>query len=139
MNQGYRILEHPSDVGIEARGESLRQAFESAGRGMLAFIVDPDSVHGAETKCVTITGTDPENLLVRWLSEILFQYDGKGFIASGIEIQEMSANGLKAVLTGETANLEKHRFRTDVKAVTYHQVKVETTAEESIVRVFFDL
>ena len=139
MDPGYRILEHPSDVGIEARGQNLTQAFESAARGMMSLIVDPGSVQEIEKKSVVVMGTDPENLLVRWLSEILFAYDGNGFLVSGIEIQEISGTRLVAVISGEALSSDKHRFRTDVKAVTYHQLSVETTDEGCVVRVFFDL
>lgn len=139
MDQGYRILEHPSDAGIEARGQNLKQAFESAALGMMSLIVDPGCVQGKGKKSVTVSGTDPENLLVRWLSEILFEYDGNGFLVSGIQIKEIAETRLEAVLSGEEIDSEKHRFRTDVKAVTYHQLKVETTDEGCVVRVFFDI
>jgi SHS2 domain-containing protein len=139
MDEDFQVLEHPSDAGIEARGQSLKQAFESAARGMMSLIVDPGSVEGVEQKPVTVTGTDVENLLVRWLSEILFEFDGNRFLVAGTDIKEISATRLQAVVSGETANPAKHRLRTDIKAVTYHQLSVETTAAGCVVRVFFDL
>ncbi len=136
---GYRILDHPSDAGIEARGKNLKEAFEFAARGMMSIIVDPESVGAKERKSMKATGTDPENLLVRWLSDILFQYDGNGFLVSDVEVREISANALTADLRGESLNPGKHKLRTDIKAVTYHQLKVEMTGEGCLVRVFFDL
>ena len=86
MEQGYRILEHPSDVGVEAFGLSLGEAFEYAALGLTSIIVEPASVHPTEQRFVSIKGTDPENLLVRWLSEILYLYDGEDFLLSDVNI-----------------------------------------------------
>ncbi len=44
MEAGYLILDHPADLGIEARGRTLAEAFEQAARGLISVIVDPDSV-----------------------------------------------------------------------------------------------
>jgi len=53
MESGYRILEHPSDVGIEASGPDLREAFRQAAMGMISIVVNPSSVAriGPEGHC----------------------------------------------------------------------------------------
>ena len=139
MHEGYRILEHPSDVGIEAFGKTLQEAFENAARGLLSIIVDPTSVQPSEQRFVVLKGSDPGSLLVRWLSEIIYLYDGEGFLASDVSIQKLTARELEATLDGEKVDEAKHKFRTDVKAVTYHQLKVEETLNEAVVRVFLDI
>ena len=65
MQEGYRILEHPADVGIEAHGKSLREVFEYAALGLMSIIVDPTGIDPVEQRFLAITGTDLENLLVK--------------------------------------------------------------------------
>jgi SHS2 domain-containing protein len=139
MEQGFRILEHPSDVGIEAFGLNLNEAFEYAALGLTSIIVEPASVDPCDQRFVSLKGTDPENLLVRWLSEIIYLYDGEDFLVSDVKITRLSHGELDATLVGETVIESKHKLRMDVKAITYHQLKVDETPEGVLLRVFLDI
>ena len=139
MEEGYRILEHPADVGIEAFGHTLAEAFEYSARGLTSLIVEPASVDRLEQRFVSLKGTDPENLLVRWLSEILYLYDGEDFLLSDVNISRLSEGELDATLVGEKLIEGKHKLRMDVKAITYHQLKVGETPEGVFLRVFLDI
>lgn len=139
MEAGYHLLEHPADVGIEALGRSLEEAFEFAALGLSSIIVERSSVEPSERRVVTLKGSDLENLLVLWLSEIVYLYDGEGFLISDAHITRLSGGELDASLEGERVDGSKHRLKMDVKAITYHQLKVEETAEGFIVRVFLDI
>ncbi len=139
MEEGYRILEHPADVGIEAFGHSLKEAFEYAALGLTSIIVEPASVDPSEQRFVSLKGTDPENLLVRWLSEIIYLYDGEDFLLSDVTVSRLDHGELEATLDGEKMIEGKHKLRMDVKAITYHQLKVDETPEGVHLRVFLDI
>jgi SHS2 domain-containing protein len=139
MTEGYRILEHPSDLGIEASGRSLKEVFEYAALGLVSVIADPATIDPLERRFVAIKGSDYENLLVKWLSELLYLYDGEQFLMSDVEITRLTAQQLDASVTGESVDSQKHALRTDVKAITYHQLKVEDRKDGSFVRVFVDI
>jgi SHS2 domain-containing protein len=139
MTEGYRILEHPSDVGIEAAGRSLKEVFEYAALGLVSIIADPATVDSAERRFVALEGSDYENLLVKWLSEILYLYDGQQFLASDVEITRLTSQQLEASVMGEPVDARKHALKTDVKAITYHQLKVEEREDGCLVRVFVDI
>jgi SHS2 domain-containing protein len=139
MKEGYRILEHPADVGIEAMGHSLKEAFEYAALGLTSIIVEPASVDPSEQRFVSLKGSDPENLLVRWLSEIIYLYDGEDFLLSDVSISRLAQGELEATLAGEKVDESKHKLRMDVKAITYHQLKVDETLEGVLLRVFLDI
>jgi SHS2 domain-containing protein len=139
MEKGFRILEHPSDVGIEAFGRNLKDAFESAALGLTSIIVEAASVDPLSQRVVTLKGTDSENLLVRWLSEIIYLYDGEDFLISSVQIMRLVHNELEATLAGEKLIEGKHKLKMDVKAITYHQLKVDETHEGVYLRVFLDI
>ena len=139
MTRGYSIIDHPSDLGIEARGESLPEAFEEAAAGLMGLIVDPLSVGTTEARDITVTGDDIEHLLVKWLSEILFLYDGKHFVPKAFKIYELTPHVVRANILGEPFLEGYHTTRIDVKAVTYHQISVMETSRGVLLRVFLDI
>jgi SHS2 domain-containing protein len=139
MEEGYRLLEHPADVGIEAVGRSLKDAFEYAALGLTSIIVERSSVDPSEQRFVSLQGSDPENLLVRWLSEILYLYDGEDFLIADVLVTHLAEGELAATLRGEKVNEQKHKLRMDIKAITYHQLKIEHIPEGFVIRVFLDI
>ena len=136
---GFRILDHPADLGIEAYGKTVAEAFEQAALGLVSIIVDASSVEARECREVTLRGSDREQLLVRWLQEILYLYDGEHFIGGRFQISQLEPGWLQALVYGEPFDPKHHQTRLDVKAVTYHQLKVLEGTGNSSVRVFLDI
>lgn len=137
IGKGYRTIEHPSDVGIEAFGASMSEAFEQAAWGMMSVIVEACATRAADEKIVVLRAASAEQLLVQWLSEVLYLYDGEHFLPAHISIDMFTDGGLRAVVAGETFDRSRHHARVDVKAVTYHQIAVDAAANS--VRVFLDI
>lgn len=139
MEAGYRILEHPADLGLEAWGETLSDVFRQAVLALVSVIVDPTVVNREKSRPVHLEATDPDQLLVRLLSEVLFCIDAEGFLARQLVIDEMKGTALKGSLIGEDLDSAKHMFRLDVKAITYHQLSI--TEKDGLVRarVFVDI
>ena len=135
----FVLLDHPADLGIEASGETLQEAFENAGAGLMAVVMDPESIVARESRRVSLDAADLEQLLVRWLSEILYLYDGEGFVSKEFSVSELDRTSLKATLRGEKYSPGVHTSRTDVKAVTYHQLLVEGGPSGSRVRFYLDI
>jgi SHS2 domain-containing protein len=136
---GFRILEHPSDLGIEASGSTVGEAFEQAALGLVAVIAEPKTIEAVVERLVELDAQDAESLLVKWLSEILYLYDGEDYLVKEAKIDSISATNLKARLLGEEYQPEKHTLKLDVKAVTYHQLSIETKNGRTTVQVFLDI
>jgi protein archease len=136
---GYVLLDHPADVGIEAFGKDLSGAFVQAALALMSVILDPGKIDCTQSRAIFLEGVDIEHLLMKWLTEVLYLYDGQGFAAGHFVISELSSTRLMATLSGERFDAIKHAPRLDVKAITYHQLLVEEVAEGARVRVFFDI
>jgi SHS2 domain-containing protein len=139
MESGYLLLDHPADLGIEAYGKTLSEAFEQAACGLTSVILDPDSVLPAESMPVRIEAGDQQQLLVRWLTEVLYLYDGLKFAPREFKIGRLSARLLEARVRGEPYNLGRHTARLDVKAITYHQLTIRTRPSACWLQVFLDI
>jgi SHS2 domain-containing protein len=137
--KGFEILEHPADLGIAAWGETMSEAFRQGALGLVSVILDPSRIDKIETIRVRVTAQDPEELLVRWLEEILYLYDGRGFVPGEIEMTKLTSNELEAKLQGQPVMLAKHEMRMDVKAVTYHQLAILKDDQGVKIQVFLDI
>ena len=90
-------------------------------------------------KKIKIEGADVSDLLINFLREILYLFNGEKFITSSCEIIEFSNKELQARLTGELFNYTKHLIKTEIKAVTYSGLTVERVKSGWKARVIFDV
>ena len=139
MEAGYAILEHPADLGIEARGATIVEAFQNAARALMSIILDDSKVEACEVREISTRAIDAEHLLVKWLSEILYLFDGQQFVAKEFLITELTSQRLEATIRGERFSKVRHQTRLDVKAVTYHQLEVRQGEHEVTLKVFLDI
>jgi len=136
---GFIVLDHPADLGIEAYGKTLAEAFEQAALGLVSIIANTSKVDARNCRKVTLKGNDLEHLLVRWLEEVLYLYDGEHFLGGYFRITHLESEQLQAVVYGEPFDPNRHQPRMDVKAITYHQLQVRQGTEKSSVQVFLDI
>ena len=139
MKPEYRILDHPADLGIEACGKTLSETFEQAAYGLTSVFLDPTSIELVEFKTVTIEAGDEQQLLVRWMTEVLYLYDGLHFAPREFKIQKLSPQIMEGRVGGETLDIRRHNVRMDVKAITYHQLKIRRRSAGYWLQVFLDI
>jgi SHS2 domain-containing protein len=135
----YRLLEHTADMGIEAVAESREELFAQAAYGLMEVVFGNQGGAAREERVVTVEGGDPEELLVNWLNEVLFLLEGKGFLPVDFEVEEVGWQVVRARVGGEPFDPRRHLVEREVKAVTYHQIKVEKTNGGWLARVYVDL
>lgn len=126
---GYRYMEHPSDVGIHAWGESLQVAFREAGYALFGYMTDLSKIDPVEYHNVTLDkkeGSSLESLFYDYLNELLYLYGSDYFVPSKIKIEclDETRGRLTASLWGEKFDYFKHSQGTEVKAITYHGIQV---------------
>lgn len=139
MAAGYTYLEHTADVGIAARGSSRAQIFEQAAAGLIALFLDPSDVRCTSARKVGLSGDGDEELLYHWLSEILFLFDGRRFAPAMTRVERIDGHRLRALVIGEAFDPARHTTRTDVKAITYHQLSVHRAGKLWRATVFVDI
>jgi len=131
----YKILEHIADLKIKAFGQNLEELFSNAALGMMEFIYKdiryPISDIGEK---ISLKSKDIESLLVDWLSELLYLSEINKSAYTKFNIKEISETKLEAEVFGQQA--EK---KNDIKAATYHQLKIEKTNQGYIAVVLFDI
>lgn len=136
MPERYQIIDHTADIVIRASGKDLDNAFENAAYALFDTMCDASKVRPLKVKKVELTSDDIEQLLVDWLSRLLFICDVDDMLYSEFRV-EISGTSLKAVMKGEKLDPERHLLKTDIKAITYHMLEVNR--ETNTVQVLFDI
>jgi SHS2 domain-containing protein len=124
MPKAYRTFNHTADIGLQAYGSDLPEAFTSAARGMFSIITDLRRVGCGTRQEVEVTASDQEALLVEWLNELLFRFDSEQMLFKQFIIKEFTDTKLKAVCCGEKADRRRHLLKCGIKAATYHMLKI---------------
>lgn len=130
------------DLTFVARGETLAALFGAASEALLAAsVVDPARVESRERVALALEEPDPDLLLLRFLSELVFQRDARQLLlrAGKIEIDVAESARLRGDLCGERLDAARHELAHDVKAATAHQLAIERTAAGHQVRVTLDV
>jgi SHS2 domain-containing protein len=120
----FEILDHTADIGIVVHGENLKALFENAGEAFFRLITDLRKVRRRVERRVNIGGESLDRLMVDWLSELLYLHDVENLLFKGFEVDSVGQEGLTATVKGESFREGVHVIKTEVKAVTYHQIEV---------------
>lgn len=133
----FELIEHTADIGINAFGNALSEAFANAAYGMFSIIAELDNVRETESRRIEIDADDTEGLLFEWLNGLLYYFDVETLLFKRFEITEFGATRLEADCFGEKYDPSRHHLKTGVKSATYHMLEVDR--EKNRVRVIFDI
>ena len=133
------FFEHTADLGLRIWSPSLDALFAEAGECLFAAIVeDLADVRPEIAQAFEIAGTDRDYLLFDWLRELLYRFDADHMVYSRFDVR-VRDDGLTATARGERLDPERHVLNHEVKAITYHNLKVEKTADGWLAEVIVDI
>ncbi len=132
----YEQLEHTADVMIKAYGGTLEECYGNAAYALFNTMVDATTIVPTQEVDIVQEGHDHESLLYNFLSEFLFVHDVTRLVLSEFDVT-IDGFKIRCKARGERLDLEKHQPKTEIKAITYHMLKVDT--EEPSVTVIFDI
>ncbi len=141
-NRDYELIEHTADVGIRVKGGELKELFKNAALAMFDIIAqqrtentclppacrtgrDRQGKHKTEKIKVRQKADSLEELFINWLNELLSLSATKELIFSDFQINKVDKNTLEALAIGE--GITNYRVNTEIKAATYHELKLEQT------------
>ncbi len=119
-----------ADVAFSAQGRTLDELFESAAEALTSTMVkDVTSVKTLKKKKITLKAANDEQLLHDFLEELVFLKDAERMLFGKVEVKvDGKKHELSAILRGEVLDMKKHELLVDVKAVTWHEFKLEKDA-----------
>jgi len=135
---GYEELQHTADWAVRVWADDLSGLFAESARAMNA-LSGVKLIGGPRTRAVQRgRAIDVESLLVAFLSELLYQLESEGLGFEDFHVgvtEESGQQSYKADMQGaQFAAVEK-----PIKAVTYHNMKIERTERGYETEIVFDV
>ena len=139
VEKGFKILEHTADVGIIAYGTDIREVFANAAVGLFSLIAEMGNIREDIQQELELSAEDEEELLVKWLNELIYIFDVEHIIFSRFEINELTSNQIKARCFGQRIISGQHELKREVKAATYHMLKISKSNTVYEAQIIFDI
>ena len=135
----YEQIEHTADIGVRVYGSNLKDLFRNAAFSMFDIIADLDGLKESVAVDIDLKADSQEELLVDWLDELLYNFYTKWIIFFEFEILELGEGHIKARAHGRHVGENRNRLKTEIKAATYHDLKIKQDGSEFSVEIIFDI
>jgi SHS2 domain-containing protein len=137
----FEIIEHTADIGVRVTGTTVDQLFAEAGRAVASLIVEnPDAIEPRLRTTIELQAENVEPLFVDWLRELIYRFETEHLLLSQFSVSVSDGyRRLHAECRGERTDWSRHLPDNEVKAVTYHQLRVAQTPAGWEAEVIFDI
>ena len=135
----FEVIDHTADIGILVYGSNLKQVFANAALGLFELMADLTGVKEEIKREVELSAKDVEVLLVEWLNELIYISEVEHVIFKRFDIRQLSNTGIKATCFGEKIKPRQHKLRRQIKAATYHMLKLNKDDSGYKVQIIFDV
>ncbi|MDP2939408.1 MAG: archease [Candidatus Omnitrophota bacterium] len=137
--QKFTIISHTADTGIEVKANTLEELFENAALGMFSIIADLTQIKAKERLEIEVKAEDLNELFLNWLRELLYQFNTSYILFKEFMIRKLNDKRLIAYVWGDKIGTKKGIINTEIKAVTYHEFKLEKKDSCWKAQVIFDV
>ena len=135
----WETFEHEADVGLVVHGRDGPELFAEAGRALFDLVCDLAAVEERESWDLAGKAESIEPLLVDWLNDLVYLFEGVGAACRRFEFASWSETAYRARAVGEPVDPIRHAPRDLVKAATYHGLAVRRDEEGFEATVILDV
>jgi SHS2 domain-containing protein len=131
----YTLIDHTADLGMRVSAPTVEALFVEAALALCGIMggLTPSEEERLTVRC---TGIDRVDLLVRWLQEVLFLVEVKGFRVAEIVVEHLTDTDLRGSLRGACTG---EPLKAEVKAVTYHNLEVVHIDNQYVATIILDM
>jgi SHS2 domain-containing protein len=135
----HETFEHTADLGLRIRAADLDTLFVEAAQALFGAVVeDLATVRPLQKVDLRLQGDKIDYLLFDWLRELLYHFDAEHLLFGTFEVH-VREDGLTASAWGEPLDRSRHNMEHEVKAITYHGLRVEKVGAEWEAEVIVDI
>ena len=133
------FVDHTGDAGIWVRAADRKELFARAAWGMFSLVTDMDEIRLVDADDIELEAADRFSLMVRWLSELNYRHVTENRLFGKFEIIDIDEQSLAAVVRGERLDPTRHQTFTEIKAVTFHEMRLERGQKGWEAQIIFDV
>ena len=139
MLKNYELLEHTADIGVRIKSLTLKGLFKNACLAITDITSEKQKIQYPEKHKIVITqkADNLEELFINWLNELLSVSAAEGLIFEDIRINQINEKFVDAIAIG--TDMRNYKMNTEIKAATYHQLKVQKSGFLWQAEVIFDV
>lgn len=137
--QKFRLIEHADLPGMDVCGDDLSCLFQHAGEAFIATVTEAENIRLLQSRQIFLHAERVEDLLVRWLNELVFLFDRKKLLVADYDIVFIDERRLQAKIQGEAYDERRHTIKTRIKCASFHRLRVKRKSDSWRARVFFEL
>ncbi len=131
MAKRFEFFEHTADIGAHIYGATLPELFQNGAAALFDALGDLKKSGAKSQKSVSLRATSLEDLLHDWLTELLYEVEANHVLYDEITITELTPGRLDATVAGKAIDFSQSQTNEEIKAVTYHQLRVEQLPDGS--------
>jgi SHS2 domain-containing protein len=135
----YRLTKHQSELAVRISGSSQADLFANSAFALFDVMTDPATIEIKEHIPLEIEGTDRDDLMVNWMRELLYLYQGSGYLLKEFKINQVKDTMVKAEVCGEKIDPDRHEIKQEIAAVAFHKSRMEKTGNQWIAQLIFEL
>ena len=133
----YKITERSSDLAVKLSGKTQAEVLTNAAVALFDLMTDLDKIDLKESLFVEVEGVDDE-LMVNWMREVLYLFQGSGYILKEFEVLETRGSYVRAQGLGEKFDPDRHEIRREFSSILAHQCRLAKTGELWTAQVTFE-
>ena len=103
------------------------------------MVADMEKIEPKERLPLEVEGTDRDDLMVNWVRELLYLYQGSGYLLREFLIREVKDTVVKAEVLGEKIDPDRHEVQQEIAAVAFHKSRMEKTGNQWTAHLIFEL
>ena len=131
---GFEEVSHTADWSARVWAPDLPTLFKEAARAMNSLSGTVIGTDARVSRTLELEGPDLESLLVAFLSELVYYQEQENLTFDDFDLR-VAGQWLKVAMEGaQIKSVDKA-----IKAVTYHNLKIESTREGFETTIVFDV
>jgi SHS2 domain-containing protein len=135
----YRTINRSSDLAVKIFGSSQAELFANSGFALFDIMTQIDKVEIKEHMTLEVEGGDRDDLMVNWMRELLYLYQGSGYLLKEFIVQEVKDTHIRGEVSGEKFDPDRHEIQREIRAVVSHQSRMEKTGNQWTAQVVLEL
>ena len=135
----YRLMTRQSELAVRIVGNSQADLFANSAFALFDVMTDLEKIEVKERLPLEVEGADRDDLMVNWMRELLYLYQGSGYLLKEFQIREVKDTLVKADVCGEKIDPDRHDMKKEITAVAYHQSRMEKTGNQWTAQLIFEV
>ncbi|HWX78329.1 MAG TPA: archease [Candidatus Acidoferrales bacterium] len=138
-SKNYRLTTRQSELAVRVIGNSQADLFANSAFALFDVMTDVDKIEIKEELPLEVEGMDRDDLLVNWMRELLYLYQGSGYMLKEFRIHDVKDTVVKAAVCGEKIDPDRHEIRKEISAVAYNQGRMQKTGNQWTAQLIFEI